>query len=220
MVIRLKPLPPNTRSLGAYTLLEIISIVAVILSLTLVLTFKFSNASAKGKRIKCVSRLKNVGLSFRIWFTDNGHQFPFQMKTNGTAQFTNASDAFRHFQILSNELNIPVIMQCRADREKKVAPDFQRFSNANVSYFVNLTARETYPQTMLAGDRNILLDQTPLSPGKYLLSSNANVSWSKQMHKLQGQAAMGDGSVNQMKNNRLRDTIRSSETATNLILFP
>jgi hypothetical protein len=94
----------------------------------------------------CVSHLKQIGLTFRIWANDNNQdeQFPFNISTNsgGTKELCRqGNDGFdtnapMHFQIMSNELKDPKILVCPSDSTRHPAADFQGLRAANVTYQV------------------------------------------------------------------------------------
>ena len=137
------------------------------------------------QKIKCTSNLKNVGLGFRIFATDNGDLYPMSVPD---AQGGSASAAdlragvtlvYRHFLSFSNELQTPKIVLCPSDGLGRVegvnwstnrtrgANAAQCFAgNSSVSYFVGFEADETLPQSLLSGDRNITnSDRTDISKG-------------------------------------------------------
>ena len=159
-----------------------ITIIAILAGMLL---SALAKAKAKAQKIKCTSNLKNVGLGFRIFATDNGDLYPMSVPD---AQGGSASAAdlragvtlvYRHFLSLSNELQTPKIVLCPSDGLGRVeavnwstnrtrgANAAQYFAgNSSVSYFVGFEADETLPQSLLSCDRNITnSDRTDISKG-------------------------------------------------------
>lgn len=151
----------------AFTLIELLIVIAVLFVLFLMISFASGKAKSKAEQIRCVNNLKSIGLSFRLWAGDNGDKFPmfapvtndnwFQQTalTNGTG----AAYMYQVFQIMSNELGTPKIALCPAERDRNPATNFgghfTQLGNAAVSYFIGKDADETRPQQFLIGDRNI-----------------------------------------------------------------
>lgn len=105
---------------------------------------------------------------------------------------------------LSNELSSPDILHCPADSERKPAASFQTLTAKNVSYFIGLSADETRPQSLLAGDRDLNTNGVPVGPGVLTLTTNMIVSPGQKIHRWGGDVVMGDGSVQQLTTNRIR----------------
>lgn len=120
----------------------------------------FSNRNGPRKQeITCVNNLKHIGLAFRQWALDNGDRFPFNVVTNegGTLEWCALdregfdTSAFRHFQVLSNELNTPFILICPKDKGRKPAKDFGSLLAGNVTYRVRsgTNVSDTHPKEIL-----------------------------------------------------------------------
>ena len=209
---------PKSRR-AAFSVVEVLVMVAVILVLAAVF-IRPAGKPPRGQRIKCVNNLKNVGLAFRIFATDNGDRFPGNLLASNVTDLASIT-VEQVFGFLTNELSTPKILYCPKDTERKPAESFTNFSAKNISYFASLTSQETRPQSLLAGDRNILVDGK-LAPRLLSLTTNAVLSWSKDMHNEQGDIAMGDGSVQQMSSSRLQQSLRDAlDGVTNdYLIFP
>jgi hypothetical protein len=131
----------NEDSSGALLLAPAAAAVAVPAAILLPALAK---AKSRAQSIQCVNNMKQIGLAFRIWSSDNGDRFPFNVGTSkgGTLELcalgTDGFDqnSFRHFQIMSNELNTPKILVCPADPSRQPAPNFASLQPNNVSYQV------------------------------------------------------------------------------------
>ena len=122
---------------AAFTLEELLAIIAVAFVLVALAVPALAKAKAKSRNISCNCRLKQIGLSFRIFANDHGDAFPMTVSTNkgGSMEYVTASDVFSHFRAMSNELSTPKVLVCPADN-RKAARSFAVLSNTNISYFV------------------------------------------------------------------------------------
>ena len=203
----------------AFTLLELLVIFTITCVLLAVLIPAMVKAVAKQKRIACVGRLKNMGLGYRIFATDNSDMFPWQLTTNAPPPKT-FDDVLLHYKAISNMLSTPKILVCPSDN-RKASRDWLSLSRTNISYFVSVDASETYPQSFLAGDRNILTNGVRIGPGIVKLdSTTTNVAWDGTIHRFQGNAAMGDGSVQQLSGARFREQITNTGQSSMMLAVP
>jgi competence protein ComGC len=171
-------------------------------------------------RIGCVNNLRQVGLAARIWSNDHADEFPFaSTNAGGSLAWANSPEVFRHYQALSNELVTPRVLICRTAPQRKMASNFTEFSNANLSYFVGLDAREDAPRSILSGDRNI--SGGTLSNGFLrVLSANSEAGWTKEIHQNAGNVGLGDGSVQQMSSEQLRRHVKGMTNAFIRLAIP
>ena len=206
----------------AFTLIELLVVVATFALLVAILLPALAKSKSKSKRITCVSHLKQIGLSFRIWASDHNDNFPMRISTNagGSMEFVETTNTFRHFQVLSNELVIVLLLACPADNNRKAAIVFSNFRNENLSYFIGVDATETNVQMVLAGDRNITNGFAP-KQGMLELTTNQITGWTKDTHNRAGNIALADGSVQQVSNERFSSEILPyTELTTNRIKLP
>lgn len=201
----------NTQRCG-FTVMELLAV----LGLGALLFFFFAPALNRPRvhapRIKCVNNLKNIGLAYRIYATDNADRFPWQhAETNGATRVEYLADPAVYVLAVSNELSTPKIVMCPSDVRHE-ATNWNSFSRENFSYFISADAAEDFPQSFLAGDRNITNQHGRLLPGLRRLSTTGRgtVGWDEAIHKNQGNACMGDGSVQQLSVARLREQLRNT----------
>jgi competence protein ComGC len=195
---------PRDNVVEAFTLIELLAVIGVIALVAAVIFPALAREKQKARRIQCMENLKQLGVSFRPNPIDNGNRPSTQASTNREAAlgYIASGEAFRYFQAMSNHLSVPKVLVCPAD-VRVPAKDFgPGLSNANLSYFVNLNASETYPQMVCYGDRN-LTNGLPLQNGLLVLTSNSLVGWTHELHNLQGNLALADGSVQGIANSRL-----------------
>jgi prepilin-type processing-associated H-X9-DG protein len=181
----------------ALTRTEVLVVIAVIICFAVFLFTGLVDSKAKTQRINCMSNLKQIGVAFRLWEGD-GAKYPMAVSvTNGGAmELIAPGKAYVLWQTLSNQLSFPKILWCPADAKTSPATNFSTgFGDANISYFVSMDAAENYPQMILSGDDNLLVDDQPVQPGILNLRTNQAIAWSKDRHHGVGNVGMADGSV-------------------------
>jgi competence protein ComGC len=207
----------RTHSQSGLSLVEILVIVATVVLLFLAFAPRLTSRGNRAPRISCTSHLKQVGLAYRLWSNDHNDRFPFaSTNAESSLPFVNSPAVFRHFQVMSNELVTPKILVCLSDGKRTKATDFDKFSNANLSYFVGFDAREDSPQSILSGDRNVT--GGTLSNGFLrVLGPKTEAGWTKEIHVNAGNIGLGDGSVQQVTVKSLQTQVQNHlEAMTNL----
>jgi len=121
---------------------------------------QLAQARSPAQRISCMNNMKQIGLAFRIWATDNKDRFPFNVPSSEGGMMelrAEGEDGFdrnpaRIFQVMSNMLATPKLLICPADGSKRPALDFRNLQAANVSYQVRsgTNVNEANPQEILA----------------------------------------------------------------------
>jgi type II secretory pathway pseudopilin PulG len=204
----------------AFTFVALLVIIAVIAILAAMLLPALASAKKKAQRIQCVNNLKQCGLAFRIWETDHGDKLPMAVsnKLGGTLEWVSDGNAFRHFQVLSNELSTPKVLICASDTRQPAA-NFVEFQNQNLSYFVGLDATDTNPEMLLTGDRNITNSQTPVRT-VLKLPPTEPAGWTEQLHNGAGNVGLSDGSVQQLSSPALSSALRNTGDGMNRIALP
>jgi prepilin-type processing-associated H-X9-DG protein len=204
------------------TLVEAVVVIFVIgVGVLLILPTLATNKCHSYPRLNCASNLKQVGLAFRIWEGDNGDHYPMATLTNqsGGLLYTDATNAYRYFQVMSNEINNPRVLTCPADTSRTYATNWIHFNSSNISFFVGLDADETRPQSFLAGDANIVV-ALKLSHSLMEIHTNQIAEWSKDRHKFAGNVGLADGSVQEFGMKALQTGLQNTGFATNRLLFP
>jgi prepilin-type N-terminal cleavage/methylation domain-containing protein len=191
---------PDSKQNRAMTLIELLVVLAVIAVLAALLLPALTRAKARAQRVSCSNNLKQVGLAFRIWEGDHQDEYPMavSLTNGGTKEFITGPNAFRHFQVMSNELSAPYPMFCPAEPDgvRIEATNFVSFNNSNLSYFVGVDASETNSFMILSGDRDIT-NGRPVKNGLMEVNIKAPAGWAGELHGKVGNIALSDGSVQQ-----------------------
>lgn len=182
----------NSRRTLAFTATELL---VVIVCVAVVFFFLLLPAEPTGKakapRINCVNNLKNIGLAWRIYATDNDSYPWLRAATNRPpvlpTNFVSAPGAplpptrgvAAIFGLVTNELSTPKILQCPSDTKRLqlkadsfgflLAPAQVAVRDRAVSYFIGTSASEDTPQSIMGGDRN-------LAGGPFSLDTNTSPS--------------------------------------------
>jgi competence protein ComGC len=203
----------------AFTLIGLLIILAVIAILAAMLLPALAKAKQRAQRIQCVNNLKQCGLAERIWEGDHDDKYPMAVsnKFGGTLEWVPDGNAFRHFQVLSNELGTPKILACPADT-RQPAVDFVRLQNRNLSYFINLDVKSEVPEVLMTGDRNITNGLSPVRT-VLMLPPNRAAGWTETIHRGVGNIGLSDGSVQQLSTSGLQNAIKNAGE-TNRIALP
>ena len=214
---------PNSNENSGMTLLELLVVLAVITVLAALILPLMHRPPRWTRQLQCLNNLKQTGLAFRIWEGDNQDRYPMAVpRTNGgSMEFMSGPNAFRTFQVMSNELSTPKNLFCpeETDAARFTATNFEFFCNSNISFFVGVDTAETNPMMILSGDHSIT-NGIAVKNGILDLMTNKPAGWSTHMHDNLGNILLADGSVRQVKDSGLQDQIANTGVATNRLLMP
>ncbi len=216
--------PKPIHNSKAFTLIELIMVIMILSVVVFMLFPGIRNRRTPAPRIACVSRLKELGVAYRIWSNDHNDRFPASdsMSDGGWRELLMSPNqgflCWTNYAIMADELGQqPKLLLCPSD-ERNPANAFTNFANTNLSYFVGVSAEVSQPQSILGGDRNLSTGTKPdrdygFSPesGKgndVAIQTNSlagPVCWSLKMHSRgnsdgAGNILLGDGSIQQVSN--------------------
>jgi prepilin-type processing-associated H-X9-DG protein len=160
----------------------------------------------------------------KIWAGDNNDKYPMEVSvTNGGAmEWMGTTNAWKAFQVMSNELSTPKILICPEDaaRTAAYATNWGDELKNKISYFIGLDGTDTSIYSLVSGDDNFSLAGVPVKSGGFYFVSNAPVAWTKVRHQFSGNLALADGSVQSMNNSGLTNQIHQTGLATNRLFIP
>ena len=216
----------SSRRAGAFTLIEMLCVMAIIGILAALLLPALSQGKRRAMRVQCLNNLKEVGVAFHAFMHDHDGRFPMQISTNdgGSLEFVQQGNevngefdfGFRHWQTLSNELVSPKLLNCPADLREPAA-NFAALQNENVSYFVGVNADYSRPVSILAGDRNIT-NGSPVAASLIRATAASNVWWTRELHAFKGNLLFADAHVEQSKDFRL--SLPTAQPAESDLVLP
>lgn len=138
----------------------------------------------------------------------------------GTMELISRGSVVPVFRALSNELSTPKILVCPKDITRTVAIDFDSgLTETNISYFLNMDARQDYGSGLLCGDRN--LTNTAADGNRFIaLTNTSTIGWTREIHSEKGNVACADGSVMQLTNGDPKTVTVVPESMTNRLAVP
>ena len=195
----------------AFTLIELLVVIAIIAILAGLLLPSLAKAKSKAKQTVCLNDLRQMSLGFRVWANDHRDRYPWQLASTNEGSL-GSPDWTDHFRLCSNELGSPRILLCPTDKARRPGPNWADLDGAaNVSYFVGTKADDTKPQTIVGGDSNITGGGGGVDPQwSIFLGTSIDAAWDKNLHMLNGNLALADGSVQNTKTPALRAQISSA----------
>jgi competence protein ComGC len=215
------------KAIAGFTLLELVLMVLLIMAVLFFALPYLARTNSEAHRASCVNNLKQIGTACRIWSPDSSDYYPTQAKSGWKDVLLSTQAAtfcWTNYFLMSNELGQSTkVLICPSDVRMPASAFWSNsmpsLANNNISYFVGAGAADQYPQSILAGDRNLAPGPQPsndfgFSPmdgrgADVILSTNdKSVCWSQKMHSYAtngaGNLLLGDGSAQQSSSRRFR----------------
>lgn len=242
--MRLTPI----RTSGAFTRVELIVVLfalAVVFAVVAIMypSRRLRSVRAEAYNATCINNLKLIGGAYSLWQNDHNDHFPASASVinGGWSEFLSAPNqgslCWTNYAIMAKEFGrsngywayypvaFPKGLVCPSDERKPADLASNFVSNAHLSYFAVVSAKEIYPQSLLGGDRNLGGGAEPgpeygFSPesgqgNDVAIQTNSKtgpVSWSRKMHSLdtngEGNVLLADGSVETCSSARFRQNIQ------------
>ncbi len=188
---------------GAFTLVEMLVVIAIIGILAALLLPALVGGKQRAKRIMCESQLQQMGVAFQSFSHDHNSKFPMQVSIadGGSQEVLQSEDStngmfyveYRYFQPLGSILETPRILVCPTDT-RLPALSFNVLQNSNVSYFMGVNAQYDQPMSILAGDGNLAASTTMLH-----VTTGGRLTWDSKLHEYEGNVLFADGHVEEWK---------------------
>jgi prepilin-type N-terminal cleavage/methylation domain-containing protein len=221
----------NLKQKKAFTLIELLVVIAIIAILAAMLLPALAAAKRRAQKISCVSNIRQDGVSIRIWEGDNGDKYPQAVSTanGGAMEYVTpttypANGVGNYWMVMSNQLSTPKVVYCPSDNLAGHAQTnawIANFPDTFTSYFIGVTAAESYPQMIVMGDCNVATTaagarQAATQATQNKTTPNVAEYWTTtDLHLGTGNWLLTDGSVQQGANGTFQQALSDAYSAVN-----
>jgi prepilin-type N-terminal cleavage/methylation domain-containing protein len=178
----------TTKGKLAFTLVELIVVVAILLIILATAMPTHKGAKVKARETQCLSNVRQVSLGYILWASANTNLFPWEVSTNagGSLELGENATAPEQFTPLAAYVRNPAVFVCPTDHARRPVNSYAGFSNTNLSYFISLDASlgltPNPALALLAGDRHLSYGKQPASSGLFVITNFAALGWQAGFH--------------------------------------
>jgi hypothetical protein len=202
-----------------------VTIGAVVLLLVLAVAMIASSGSGRLNN-QCRINLRELCLGFKTWAGDGSYDFPVHLSKEKGHRLEYKEDgsvtAASYFQMITNRIRHTKLLVCPAD-DRKAAASWAIFTNANLSYFINLEGSEVRPNVILLGDR-LLTGDIPLTGNLLEPNGKGTFQWTAKHigpdRQPAGNISFSDGSVRLLTSAELTKHLTDVDNVNSRFLFP
>lgn len=155
------------RAQPAFTLIELLTVIAIIGILAALLLTALPRARESGRSANCLSNLHQIGLALQVYIQDNGDRLPVMydrsVDTNGVITGLGPAPDL----VLSNFLGAQAVLHCPSD-DKKI------FEQTGSSYSWNNLLNGQQPEHLKVFAQGYPPDEVPLFFDKEPFHNRAN----------------------------------------------
>ena len=205
------------------TLIEVIVMLAICF-VVIAMVMPAMRPVKHSRMVECMSHLKQIDVGFLLYADDNKGKLPVQeiVSDGGTAELVQSNSTGAPYRKLATYFQRSDILICPTEKYRRAVTNFNDLTDTNLSYFLNADAAlsNNPAASILAGDRNLQVNGRPLSPGLFVLTTNLDMNWTRELHLFGGNLAFADGHVQFCRTNTLNALVQGQSVGTNRLLVP
>jgi prepilin-type N-terminal cleavage/methylation domain-containing protein/prepilin-type processing-associated H-X9-DG protein len=208
----------------AFTLVELLVVVAVIAILIAILLPALGSASARAKRVVCLNSIKQTTFGLNLFAEEHNRKYPWAIKSTEGGAVPNGF-VYPYFVQASGDVGSPKVLVCAADSDRKRANSWgtdpgglgnTAFQDSSISYMIGLEATPDVRNMLLLADRDLKAGTGNCGVINYSTGGGAivntglgsNATWMNKIHRGGGNVALVDGSVQQVNTPQLGVILR------------